>query len=246
MFFSPAVPKITWYQSFGSDPVVSRYEKKNVATGKNSSTTSTNSGGNETVSSPIISDSLSMGTNLQLVIQKLNGKNYVEWAQSVKLALDGKGKLGYLTGDTSQPGVTDPSLPRWKSENSLIIAWLINSMDSSIGKPYLFLPTAKDVWEAVRDCYSDLENSSQIYELKTQLWQSKQGDKDVTTFYNLMVTLWQELDQCYEDDWENPNDATRFKKREENDRVYMFLAGLNQELDEVRGRILGRKPLPSM
>jgi len=58
--------------------VVSRYEKKNVATGKNSSTTSTNFGGNETVLSPIISDSLSMGTNLQLVIQKLNGKNYVE------------------------------------------------------------------------------------------------------------------------------------------------------------------------
>ena len=97
-------------------------------------------------------------------------------------------------------------------------------MDSSIRKPYLFLPTTKDVWEAVRDCYSDLENSSQIYELKTQLWQSKQGEKDVTTFYNLMVTLWEELDQFYEDDWENPNDATKFKKREENDRVYMFLS----------------------
>ncbi|KAG5094395.1 hypothetical protein JHK84_049983 [Glycine max] len=136
-----------------------------------------------------------MGTNLQLVIQKLNGKNYVEWAQSVKLTLDGKGKLGYLTGDTSQPGVIDPSLLRWKSENSLIIAWLINSMDSSLGKPYLFLPIAKDVWEAVRDCYSDLENFFQIYELKTRMWQSKQGDKDITTFYNLMVTLWQELDQ---------------------------------------------------
>lgn len=119
-------------------------------------------------------------------------------------------------------------------------------MDSSIGKSYLFLPTAKDEWEAVRNYYSDLENSSQIYELETQLWQSKQGDKDVTTFYNIMVTLWQELDQCYEDDWENPNDATKFKKREENDRVYMFLADLNQELDEVRGRILGRKPLSSM
>ena len=48
--------------------------EKNVATGENSSTTSMNSGGNETVSSPIISDSLSMGTNLQLVIQKLNSK----------------------------------------------------------------------------------------------------------------------------------------------------------------------------
>lgn len=35
-------------------------------------------------------------------------------------------------------------------------------------------------------------------------------------------------------------------KREENDRVYMFLAGVNRSLDEVKGRILGRKPLPSI
>jgi hypothetical protein len=60
------------------------------------------------------------------------------------------------------------------------------------------------------------------------------------------VTLWQELDQCYDDVWENSNHSARHKKREENDRVYMFLAGLNQNLDEVRGRVLGRKPLPSI
>jgi hypothetical protein len=35
-------------------------------------------------------------------------------------------------------------------------------------------------------------------------------------------------------------------RREENDRVYMFLAGLNRSLDKVQGRILGRKPLPSI
>ena len=34
--------------------------------------------------------------------------------------------------------------------------------------------------------------------------------------------------------------------RKEYDKVYLFLAGLNKELDEVRGRILGQKPLPSL
>lgn len=224
---------------------------ENRSTGKDedqntSTTTSTSSAGPETASSSTVVDVLTAGPGLQLIIQKLNGRNYIEWAQSVKLALDGRGRLGYLTGDIAQPGKTDPSFKKWKSENSLIMSWLINSMEPTIGKLYLFLPTAKDVWDAVRDCYSDLENSSQIYDLKTRLWQSKQGDRDVTTYYNIMVTLWQELDQCYEDDWKDPSDATKFQKREENDRVYMFLAGLNQELDEVRGRILGRKPLPSM
>ena len=35
-------------------------------------------------------------------------------------------------------------------------------------------------------------------------------------------------------------------KKEENDRVYLFLAGLNGDLDEVRVRILGKKPRPSL
>ena len=173
-------------------------------------------------------------------------KNYLKWAQSVKLAIDGRGKLGHLTGEVTQPASNDPSLKKWRSEDSLVIVWLINSMELAIGKPHLFLPTAKDVWEAVRDCYSNLENLSQIFDLKTRLGQSKQGERDVTTYYNEMVTLWQELDQCYDDVWENSNDCARHKKREENDWVYMFLTGLNQNLDEVRGRILSRKPLPSI
>ena len=35
----------------------------------------------------------------------------------------------------------------------------------------------------------------------------------------------------------------RHVKRVENDRVFVLLEGLNKNLDEVRGRILGRKPL---
>lgn len=197
-------------------------------------------------SQPYAIDNLSQALNLQLTVHKLNGKNYLEWAQSVKLTMEGRSRLGYLTGEIKQPEKDDSTWKKWKAENSLIMSWMINSMEPSIGKPYLFLSTAQDVWEAVKDCYSDLENSSQIYDLKTRLWQSKQGGQDVTTYYNLLLTLWQELDQCYEEDWENPKDAARFKKREENDRVYMFLAGLDRSLDEVRGRILARRPLPSI
>lgn len=119
-------------------------------------------------------------------------------------------------------------------------------MEAAIAKLNLFLPTAKDVWDSVQETYSDLENSSQIFELKSKLWQHKQGDREVTIYYNEMVTLWQELDQCYDDVWENPNDCAQYMKREENDRVYMFLASVNRSLDDVKGQILNRKPLPSI
>ena len=73
-------------------------------------------------------------------------------------------------------------------------------MEPATGKPFLFIPTVKELWEAVHDTYSNLENPSLIFELKTRLWDLKQGDREVTAYYNEKVTLWQELDQCYEDE----------------------------------------------
>lgn len=42
-----------------------------------------------------------------------------------------------------------------------------------------------------------------------------------------------------------PNDSVRHM-RQENDRIFVFLAGVTKDLDEVRGRILDQKPLLSL
>jgi len=142
----------------------------------------------------VAESAVAVQNSLQLTTHKLNEKNYLEWARTVKLIIDGKGKLRHLTGEVKKPVDGDSKLKAWRSENSMITTWLINSMEPVIRKPFLFIPTVKKFWEAVRDTYSDLENPSLIFELKTRLWNLKQGDKEVTTYYNEKVTLWQELD----------------------------------------------------
>lgn len=149
----------------------------------------------------------------QFTVEKLDGKNYREWAQSIKLIIDGKSKLGYLTGETKMPASTDTNLLRkWRSENDMLTAWLINSMKPSIGKTYLFLPTAKDVWEAVKETYSDSENAAQIFEIKSKLWQTKQGERDVIDYYLEMTALWQDLDLSSEEKWKCPEDCAYYRK----------------------------------
>lgn len=157
-----------------------------------------------------------------------------------------KGSWVLLTGDVPVPATTHPNYRFWKSENSSIIAWLINTMEVGMRKTYMYLPTAKDVWDAVKLSYSDIKSFSQIYDLKSKLWNLKQDDRDVTTYYNELMALWQELDQCYDYNWRCTEDSVQFTKTQENDRVFIFLAGLNKELDEVRGRILGNNPLPTI
>ena len=47
-------------------------------------------------------------------------------------------------------------------------------------------------------------------------------------------------------DWNCPEDGIKYRKIIEKKRLYKFLLGLNKDLDEVRKRIMGMKPLPSI
>ncbi|KAJ9561371.1 hypothetical protein OSB04_006531 [Centaurea solstitialis] len=158
--------------------------------------------------------------NSSLVItnHKLDGKNFLQWSQSVLMVIRGRGKLGYLTGEIPRPTQTDKQYPTWELNNSI----------------------------AVKETYSDLGNASQVFEIKMKLKDMRQGASEVTHYYNCLKVLWQELDMFYEADWGEVEEHVKFKAHLEKERLYDFLAGLNRDLDEVRGRVLGRTPLPSI
>ena len=131
-----------------------------------------------------------------IVPDKLVGSdNYQEWAQSMQLALDGREKLGYITGETTEPAKTEErAWRRWKSENSIVYGWLINSMVSSVKKPFMFLPTAQDIWSAVRESYGNSKNAARAYDIRARIWSLKQEAMILTDYYHDKVSLWQELD----------------------------------------------------
>ena len=83
----------------------------------------------------------------------------------------------------------DPKFQMWDSENFMIISWLINSMESEIGQTYMFLPTAKQVWDVVVETYSDMENSAQVFEITNKIQELKQGNDSVTKYYNTLKGL---------------------------------------------------------
>ncbi|RVX05178.1 hypothetical protein CK203_020056 [Vitis vinifera] len=59
------------------------------------------------------------------------------------------------------------------------LALFVNSMEQEISQTRMFLPTTKELWELVMVTYSDLENSAQIFELKSKIHDIKQGDQVV-------------------------------------------------------------------
>ncbi|PON60722.1 hypothetical protein TorRG33x02_284090 [Trema orientale] len=70
----------------------------------------------------------------------------------------------------------------------------------------------------------------------------KQGDFNVTEYFNTLSNLWQESDLFQEIEWHCKEDGLQYQKQVEID----FLHGLNKDLDEVRGRMHGVKPPPGI
>ncbi|KAJ1386743.1 Retrotransposon gag domain [Sesbania bispinosa] len=183
---------------------------------------------------------------LPIIGYKLNSQNYIQWARSVCIFLQGKGKEDYITDNAKEPEKEDPTHQKWKLENSLVMSWLPSSMTHETAENFMYYGTAVEIWNAAKETYSNVDNTSTIFEIKSLLHDLRQEDSSVTEYYHSLTRYWQQLD-IYEDiDWKCTEDRKQYKTPVEKDRIYQFLLGLNKNLDEVKGRILDTKPLPSI
>lgn len=92
---------------------------------------------------------------------RLYGRNYLQWAQLVQTFLKGKGKNSHLTSAPPKP--TDPALPAWEVEDAQIMSWLWNAMQLEVSKNYMFLGSAREIWETIRQTYSKIHDASVIF-----------------------------------------------------------------------------------
>ena len=86
-----------------------------------------------------------------------------------------------------------------------------------------------------------------LYLLNRECWLLEQGERDVIDYWVELADIWQKIDlNTEEGKWACDHDAAIYRKRVNDDRVFQFLAGLNESLDGVRRRILERSSLPSL
>ncbi|XP_019055115.1 PREDICTED: uncharacterized protein LOC109115470 [Nelumbo nucifera] len=150
---------------------------------------------------------------------KLDGTNFLEWSQSAKLTITGRGKLGFITRREVKSSPKDPKFVRWEQDNSLVMSWLICSMQPHIARNYMFLPYAKDIWNGVVATYSQVNNTARV-DQRREACNMRQGERFVATYFSSLQSIWEEMDHLKSLVWKDPKD------------------GLNPEFDFTRQHIL--------
>ena len=72
-------------------------------------------------------------------------------------------KEDYITSEAKKPEKDEGTLKMWKLKNSLVMSWLLNTITTEIGEDFLYFSSAKEIWKAARETYSNVDNTLAIF-----------------------------------------------------------------------------------
>ena len=173
---------------------------------------------------------------VSLVVQHLTKENYSTWSRVVLIALDAKSKTGFIDGSLLKPQSMDhPLYIAWCKCNSIVLAWLFNSVSKDLQPSVVYFKTTREDWLDLQHRFSQ-GNRPHIFELRKEICSLAQEDLSINSYYTEFKSLWQELS----------NYRTCSCGHQAKDCVMSFLMSLNETYITVRGQILLMDPIPSL
>ncbi|KAM1703262.1 hypothetical protein ACFXTN_026308 [Malus domestica] len=177
---------------------------------------------------------------------QLNDTNFKVWSKMMEVHAAGLGKHGYLTGKISVVEEDSPGYTKWVTEDAIVLGWLLKTKEPYLLSLFIDLPTAKDIWESATQMFYDGSDESQYYELRCKATWTRQDGRPVNLYFTELKGVWQDLDKRRSIKMVCAADLRTRKEEFSKDRVYDFLAGLDNGFDQVRSEILRIKPIPGI
>lgn len=182
---------------------------------------------------------------------RLRNNNYDKWERAVRLALLARQKYGFIDGTTMEPKAPF-TIEDWFTIHSMLISWLMNTIDPEVKSTISFYDDAKLLWDELKARFS-VVNGPRIQQLKSDLAKCEQAkNMFVLTYFGKLKFLWDELDnhepiitckcgKCV------GNLGQQHEKRRSNERFHQFQMGLNSDFyAQLRTTLLSQEPLPSI
>ncbi|KAL2933560.1 Retrovirus-related Pol polyprotein from transposon RE2 [Bienertia sinuspersici] len=190
--------------------------------------------------------------NGSVVVEKLQGaSNYRPWRRSFEIILASKRKLGFVTGAVKRDERDKVKQEAWETYNNMIISWIVHNVSDSIKQSIMYTRDTKQIWDQLQNRFQ-LVNGVRKYQVRKQLYETKQNGRSIAEYHTQMSILWEEL--------ENMNDlpaitqsSTKtqefikvFTRMQEEERLFEFLSGLDESYSPQRSHMLMRAPLPTV
>lgn len=176
----------------------------------------------------------------------LTETNYDIWSQLVEMQIAERDKISYIRGKTKPPAEGDEGYEKWYAENQKVKRWLLMSMAPEIMRRYLRLHTAYEIWDALSKAFYDGNDELQVFNLNQRAFSARQNGRVLSVYYGELTEIFQELDHRDKVIMKDPDDVKAYRKSIERLRVHIFLAGLDEDFDQIQREILRKDPVPNL
>jgi hypothetical protein len=163
------------------------------------------------------------------------------------LVVDQKDLDGYLLGSVQEPGdKTSAEGKKWKTINSLLIGWLLNSVVPSIGRSVEGLSTAAEIWKTLSTQYSGKGNVMLIAQIDGKIHHLRQGNMTLMAYVAELQALWADQDNCDPLELYDAACIESGQKWMARRPVLKFLEGLHKCFDGRKASLLHNTSLPTI
>ncbi|CAH9116983.1 unnamed protein product [Cuscuta europaea] len=157
----------------------------------------------------------------------------------------------FIDGSLKQAVEGSPETKDWWTINSMVVAWIFNTIDASLRTSISYRDVACDLWKDIKERFS-VGNGVKTYQIKTELSDCKQKTGEtIMSYLGRLKKLWDDMNDfdvlpvcictgCKCDL------TTKLCQRRDGDKVRDFLMGLDSFYASVRSSLLGIDPLPSL
>ncbi|GAA0142383.1 hypothetical protein LIER_42720 [Lithospermum erythrorhizon] len=167
------------------------------------------------------------------------------------LALKARRKFVFIDGTITKP-TTKRTLLNWDIVNSMLVSWILRSMDSKLTYTLPYFEDAKLFWDylAKRFSVANGPRLQQIWAAITACRQTK--TMSVDDYYNKLMGLFDELSRLKTLHYFTCGKCTchvagRFAVDRNEEKFHQFLVGIDDELyGFVRSNLLSRDPIASL
>ncbi|CAL1406127.1 unnamed protein product [Linum trigynum] len=126
-----------------------------------------------------------------IVSEVFDGTNYSMWSRSMRLALKTKHKLGFVDGSILAPPTTDERYYLWDGCNTLVLCWIMNSLQKDIARSMMSHENARVLGEELCRRFAQ-PNAQRIINMEDEIQACKQGDMTVLQYYTKIQGLWED------------------------------------------------------
>lgn len=125
---------------------------------------------------------------------KLTGsENYGLWSRSMRIALLGKRKPGFVNQTCTKESYKDELHEKWETCNAVVLSWIMNTVSEELLNGIVYASNAQLVSEDLKESF-DRVNRLRIWQLHKEITTLLQGTNSVSSYFSKLKELWHEYD----------------------------------------------------